>query len=323
MGFGYTIKDMIIVTINTILIVILLTVYCQQTGSEATRKRAKAQVEFDAKNIMETLTADLKRATRGSLDFVLLSESPRLVKIQMQVIIDEEKKLVPVSYFWQNTTFSRVMRRKKKVLSQHLHNIYLQSNPGTGEFDIQLVVAIYDKELVDLPQHTTLTDRARPLDEVPDDITVETEEGLEVETGSGRAAGGEDEEDSGRGLVDLYLKYSEYGRLELEKELSNLKMELTRNDEGEKEIDEALRSGVAGFEREAYNYLMPDIRDPGVLAVAAATKGIDPEYVEHIERKRTLMAFKIELRREIRVVEDVLAQKSRTPAYEGRTVPAD
>lgn len=322
MGFGYTVKEMIAFTINTILIVILMTVYCQQTGTEATRKRAKAQVEFDAKTLMESLVADLKRATRTSLDFVLLSENPRLVKIQMQIVLDDEKKLVPVSYFWQGTTFSRVMRRKKKVLTQYLQNVFLQSNPNTGEYDIQAIVGIMDKEIVDFPQQTSITDRGRPLDEIPEDITVETEEGLEVDTASG-GGGEEDEEDAGRGLIDLYLKYSDYDRFALEKELSNLKLELTRNDEGEKEVNDNLKNDVPGFEREAYNYLMPDIRDPGLLAVAATTKGIDPAYAEQIERKRTLMAFKIELRREIRVVEDVLAQKSKTPIYEGKKIPAE
>ncbi len=316
MGFGYTVKEMIAITVNTLLIVALLAMYCQQTGTEATRKRAKMQVEFDAKLLMETLTADIRKAPRASLDFVLLQENPRLIKISMQVIVDLEKKLVPVNYFLANTTFSRVMRRKKKVLTEHLQNLFIANNPNTGEYDIQAIVGIVKD--IDFPQQTNITDRARPLDEIPDDLTVETEEGLEVETGV--AGGREDEEGGTRSIIDLYLKYSEYDQLTLEKELSNLKMELTRNQNGEQEVNEKLKTEVAGFEREAYNFMLPDIRDPAVLAQIAEVKGLDPAYKELVEKKRTLMAFQIDLKREMRVVEDVLAQKKKKPIYEGNKV---
>lgn len=321
MHLGYTIKEMFAITINTILIVVLMTVYCQQSGTEATRKRGKAQVEHDAKIICETFVKDLTRAKRDSIDFVLIQEQPRIVKIAMQVVLDDEKKLVPVTYFLTGTTFSRVMRRKKKVLTQFLQNIYPSSNPNTGEFEFQVIVGMIDPKDIDVPQQTSMTDRARPLDEIPDDITVETEEGLEVDAVSSSSS--EDENDVGRGMIDLYLKYSDYDVFALEKEKSNLGLELDRNKAGETETNDKLKTEVAGFEKESYNFMMPDVRDPAILADVLNVASVDPKYKEWVAKKRTLMAFQISLRLELRVIEDVLTMKKKTPAYEGKKIQGE
>ena len=53
---GYTKRDMILMAINTLLILSLLTVYCQNTGLEARKKRALALVNYDAKVVIDSLT---------------------------------------------------------------------------------------------------------------------------------------------------------------------------------------------------------------------------------------------------------------------------
>lgn len=317
MRFGYTVGEMIGITINTLLIVVLMTVYCQSTGFEARKKRAKAQLEKEAEDIVAGIAVDLAKATRNSIEMVLVQENPPTVKISMQILIMEENKIVPVTYFMMGNTLSRVMRRKKKVLTKNLYNLYMQNEPGSGEFYVEVVTRM-DVEGLDFPLSAARNTRVRPLDEVPDDVIVETEEGLEVDTSLGEDAGEETE-----GTIDLYLKYSESDVLALEKERSDVRVEMRNSQARLEEVNEKLSQEVPGIKHVSFQLVVPEISDVAVLENILELPTVAPEYRALIESKIQIINFLIDQRREIKIIEEILAQKKAKPIYEGNKVAPD
>lgn len=317
MRFGYTVKDMILITLNTTLMVALLVVYCQSTGFEARKKRAKEQLEKEAENIVGGIAEDMKVATRNSIEMVLIQENPPTVKIGMQILISEENKIVPVTYFMMGTTLSRVMRRKKKVLTKNLYNLYMQNEPASGEFHIEVVTRM-GVEGLDFPLSAARNTKQRPLDEVPDDVIVETEEGLEVDTSLG-----EDAADDAEGMIDLYLKYSESDVLSLEKERSDVRVEMRNSEQRLANLNDKLSQEVPGIKHVSFQLVVPEITDTQVLEKIMELPTVAPDYKALIDEKIQAINFFIDQRKEIKIIEEILEQKKTMPIYDSNKVAPD
>jgi hypothetical protein len=276
MKLGYSVKEMILITINTTFIVLLLAYYWQTTGIEAQRKRAELQVEKDTKIIVEQLMKDIKLANKHSIEMVLISEKPPTVKISMQIYLEAENKMVPVTYYMLKSNFSRIFRRKKKVLSTVLFNLIIQNDPTSGEFQLEATCLT---AVEGLEGHIVFTSRnsVRPLEAVPEDVIVETEEGLEVDTSSG-----DEETADGESAIDMYLKYSEMPIIELQKEQSDINGELDTNNRGIKTVNEKLSNEIPGIKHTTLTFTLPEINDPTILEQLTTINTIAPEYREHI-----------------------------------------
>jgi hypothetical protein len=153
------------------------------------------------------------------------------------------------------------------------------------------------------------TARIHPLDIIPEDVIIETEDGLEV---SASSAEEEDDEEESGGVIDLYLKYSELDIISLEKEKSDIRIELTRNKEKLKLTNQKLETEVPGIKyAETFNIIIPEINDPSILENLLDDPAIEPDYKQLIEDKVTLLNYYIDMKKELKVLDSILKKKKK------------
>lgn len=299
---GYSHGEIIAIVIIACLIVVLTIIYMKQSSQEAYLAGMKEKVKIEAKRVIESIAKDVSASKKGSMDIMPYGKTG--AKIVFQVL--EKDTLVPVFYVFERPKLVRHDRGKEKIVGENVSGLKINEDFNTGDMEIEVSVLV--TEGVEIPVAYNDKTQAKMLNEVPEDVKILTEEGVEIDADSG-GGGGTGEVESAS--LEIFSQYVNQSMIELKQNKIRLETEIDSIKKREFESNKNLSTATPGIKHATYPLFIPGIKDQFVLEEAAKQPAIDQKYTEHLKEKIEIVANMTKLMEELRIVNSIINQREK------------
>jgi len=299
---GYSNGEIIAITIISCLIVLLTVIYMKQSSQEAYVSGIKEKVKIEAKRVIDTISKDVTSSKKGSMDIVPYGKTG--AKIIFQVL--DKGCLVPIFYVFERPKLVRHDRGKEKIIGEHVSGLKINEDFNTGDMEIE--VSILVTQDLEIPIAVNDKAQAKMLNEIPEDVKVLTEDGVDVEFENGGGGGTAEVESTN---LEIFSQYVNQSMIELKQNKIRLETEVESIKKREFEVNKDLSSATPGIKHSTYPLFLPGIRDQFVLDEASRQPAIDQKYVEHLKSKAEIIANMTKLLEELRIVNSIINQRDK------------
>ncbi len=300
---GYTSNEIILIFIISGLIAILSAIYIKQSSNESFVAGIKDRVKLDTKKVLEILAQDIAKSKRGSMEVTPLAKSGS-VKIVFQLL--DSNTLMALAYSYDRPKLWRKVKGKEVLLSEIINGLKINEDFNSGEMEIEVSAAFLPEGY---QNPITFSDKtfARALEQVPEDVKILTEEGVELDASSGFSATDEVQTVE----LDLFTQYANYTIMDLKKRHSDLEFDVEAQKKRESEVNDELTNTSPGIKRSTYPLILPGIKDTYILELAAAQPATDQKYVECIKKKIELVTNQIKMKQELKIINSIMTQREK------------
>ncbi|HNY11731.1 MAG TPA: hypothetical protein PKK26_09105 [Candidatus Wallbacteria bacterium] len=299
---GYTHNEIILIFIITGLIVVLTTIYLKQSSNEAFVAGIKDRVKLDTKKVLEIISKDIAKSKRGSMEVTPLGKNG--VKVGFQLL--EGNTLMGLVYSYDRPRLFRKIKGKEVKLSDIINGLKINEDFNSGEMEIEVSAAFLPEGYQNPITYSEKT-FSRAIEQVPEDVKILTEEGVELDASSGFS----DTDEAQTVELDLFTQYANYTMMDLKKRESDLEFDIEAQKKREAEVNDELTNTSPGIKRSTYPLILPDIKDTYILELASVQPATDQKYVECIKKKAELITNQIKMKQELKIINSIMAQREK------------
>jgi 3-methyladenine DNA glycosylase AlkC len=217
----------------------------------------------------------------------------------------DNNTLMPIIYIFERPKLTRRLRNKDTLLGNNVTGLKINEDFNTGAMEIEVAIVISK----DLERPVTHTERGscRMIEQIPEDVKILTEDGIELEADT--SADGDEEVQSA--TLDYFTEYANASMVELKKRKMSLEFDIDGLKKREAEINAELTSLSPGIKHSSFPLVLPDVKDVYVLELAVNRPAIDQKYSETIQKKVQNIANQIKMKQELKVINSIISQKEK------------
>ena len=298
---AYTQGEIIAIFIVSFLIVMLSAIYWHQSSTEKLIAGVKEAVKTEGKKIVDTLVADLVKSKKGSMEVTPVGKTG--AKVMFQYF--DNNTLMPIIYIFEKPRLTRRLRNKDTLLGTNVAGLKINEDFNTGAMEIEVAIVI-SKDL-ERPVSHSERGNCRMIEQVPEDVKILTEDGVELEAD----ISSEDDEEAQSATLDYFTEYANASMVELKKRKMSLEYDIDGLKKREAEINAELTSQSPGIKHSSFPLVLPDVKDVYVLELAVNRPAIDQKYSEAIQKKIQNIANQIKMKQELKVINSIIVQKEK------------